>query len=66
MDIRAFLEKACEEGREIRIIYHGGSNPGTSRRVIPELVTDHIIKAFCLQSELTKTYVISKIDLYEE
>ena len=59
MSVRASLE----EGKKVRIIYHGGSSPGSTREVIPIFITDHIMRAECLNSGIEKTFTLDKVQL---
>lgn len=61
--IREKLQAACETGEVIRIVYHGGSQPGTLREISPILVSESDVHARDLAVGTTKTFKLSKIEL---
>ena len=63
MSIRDQLHQAIDNGEEINIVYHGGSQPGASRSIIPITIAGDKLRARCLMSNTTKLFVVSKIEI---
>lgn len=61
--IKKILEDAIGTGEIITIIYHGGSEPGTSRMISPIKVDNGIVRARCLTTNKVKGFSIDKIEL---
>ena len=61
--IRETLQEACANGEVVRIIYHGGSQPGTVRSISIVSVTEHDVRARDLAVGLAKTFKFAKIEL---
>lgn len=57
------LLKAIENGELLRVRYFGGSSPGSERELQPLSVKDGKVRARCLSSGETKTFVIEKMEL---
>ena len=57
------LEKAIDNGTSLRVRYFGGSTPGGEREIQPISVKDGKVRARCLLSGETKTFVIEKMEL---
>jgi len=64
--LRDTLEEACAHGEVVRIIYHGGSQPGTVRSISIIAVTELEVRARDLAVGLAKTFKLAKIELAEE
>ena len=60
------IKKAIEGSERLKIIYHGGSSPGTMREIIPRSIRDNKLIAYCLASDLDKTFFLDKIQIIEE
>lgn len=63
--IRDTLEEACANGEAVRIIYHGGSQPGTVRSISIIAVTELEVRARDLAVGVAKTFRLAKIELAE-
>jgi len=63
--IRDILAEACDNGEVVRIIYHGGSQPGTVRAVSPIAVSELEVRARDLAVGIAKTFKLAKIELAE-
>jgi len=57
------LNEAIGTGEILSIIYHGGSQPGTTRKILPLKITGNKVRARCYTSNAVKTFVIEKIEL---
>ena len=60
------LKESIETGETLRIIYHGGSQPGTVREIVPQSIKGEKLRAFCIGSGASKTFIISKIEIVED
>ena len=60
------LENAIYNGATLRVRYFGGSSPGGEREIQPISVKDGKVRARCLLSGETKTFVIEKMELVVE
>ena len=66
MDIEALkqrLQETIGTGEVLNIIYHGGSEPGNARQVMPKQLDGDILRALCLTSQRVKGFNISKVEL---
>jgi len=61
--LRHMLVEAANTGEVIRIIYHGGSQPGTVREIGPISVSASEVRAHDLASGIAKTFKLAKIEL---
>lgn len=61
--IKKTLHDAIGTGELINIIYSAGSEPGTSRMIMPFKFKDDKIMAKCYMSNTVKTYFLEKITL---
>jgi hypothetical protein len=59
--IRDVLAQAAKNGEVIRIVYHGGSQPGTVREIIPIEVTETALRARDDSSRQAKVFKLAKI-----
>lgn len=57
------LENAISNGASLRVRYFGGSTPGGEREIQPISVKDGKVRARCLLSGETKTFVVEKMEL---
>lgn len=62
-DKTAALAAAAERGEPLRIKYHGGSQPGAPRQIMPHAVEGDKLRAVCLASKIEKSYIIDKIEI---
>lgn len=60
------LENAIDNGATLRVRYFGGSSPGGEREIQPISVKDGKVRARCLLSGETKTFVVEKMELVVE
>lgn len=63
MNILPEIEKAITTKLSLKIIYNGGSHPGTIRSIIPTKITDDKLIALCEESGQNKSFILSKIVL---
>lgn len=63
MKIVEKLKEAAKNGERVKIIYHGGSQPGAQREIAPIKVTETEIRARCYKSNSVKIFKIKKIEL---
>jgi hypothetical protein len=56
------LMDAAKTGEVMRVRYFGGSTPGAERQLRPIAVADGKLRALCLQSGETKSFVIEKLE----
>jgi hypothetical protein len=57
------LVNAIEKGESLRVRYFGGSSPGIERELQPLSIKDGKVRAVCLLSNETKTFLIEKMEL---
>ena len=62
-EVRQRLQQAIGTGELVRIVYYGGSRPGTFRDVAPIEITGEHVLAFCETTNSQKTFRLDKIDL---
>lgn len=60
------LKVAAKAGEVVRIIYHGGSQPGTVREIYPIRVATLEISARDLATDIVKTFKLAKIELVDD
>lgn len=63
MNIEKILSEAISTGEIIAIVYHGGSQPGTKRQISPISISNSKVRARCLNSNETKLFFLSKIQI---
>lgn len=63
MDLIKKLLEAKENGEVIKVIYHGGSQPGAVRAIFPLNVLDDKVVAKCLASNEQKTFFLDKLEI---
>lgn len=61
--LAARLESAIGTGEVIGIVYHGGSQPGSLRDILPLQVKGGSVRAKCLSTGAAKTFLLAKIEL---
>ena len=62
-DLIAAMEAAAVSGEAVEVIYHGGSQPGTSRLVFPVGISGGTLTARCIATGGTKTFKLDKLEL---
>lgn len=62
MELSTILN-AIENVQTLRIRYFGGSSPGSERELIPVSVNDGKVRAVCMPSRETKTFVLEKMEI---
>jgi len=62
MGVEELLREAAETGEIVTVIYHGGSQPGTKRRLAPITVTAREIRARDIPTGEVKNFLLSKIE----
>jgi len=55
------LKKAIELGEVLKVIYQGGSQPGTLRDIVPISIENGKVRARCINSNAVKLFMIEKI-----
>jgi len=61
--LRDLLEAAAAAGESVRIIYHGGRQPGAVRAIRPLQVTDTEVRALDVVEGIAKTFVLDRMEL---
>lgn len=56
------LLKAVENDESLRVRYFGGSSPGSERELMPLSIRDGKVRARCLSSGETKTFLLEKME----
>ncbi len=64
-ELQQILAKAARTGEVIRIIYHGGSQPGSQREISPITVTSTETRARDISTGIVKEFILSKIELVD-
>lgn len=59
------IEAARASGEVLLIRYHGGSDPGAVREILPVLIKTDRVKARCYTSGGTKDFMFAKIELID-
>lgn len=59
------INEAIASGEIIKIIYHGGSQPGTAREISPIKINGKKVQARCYTSNAVKYFMIEKIELID-
>ena len=62
-DLRHTITVAIEQGNLVRIIYHGGSRPGSIRDVRPLWLTPEALRATDVAEGIDKTFLLAKLEL---
>jgi hypothetical protein len=63
MGIEKRLNEAAKAGEVITVVYHGGSQPGTKRRLSPIKATSRELRARDIATDEVKTFLVSKIEI---
>ncbi len=61
--LREILARAARTGEVLRIVYHGGSQPGTVREIVPIDVTDTEMRARDFAGHQEKLFKLAKIEI---
>jgi hypothetical protein len=64
--MKDLLKQATTTGEILRVIYDGGSDPGSVREISPIKISGDKVKAQCLNSGTVKTFLISKLRIPED
>jgi hypothetical protein len=62
-DLLTAIQAALASGTTIRIVYRGGSQPGTVREIRPMRVTETEVRAYDVTAGIAKTFVLAKLAL---
>jgi predicted DNA-binding transcriptional regulator YafY len=57
------LNNAVNFGEVVKIRYHGGSQPGSVREVVPKSVSNGKLFAICARSNAIRSFFLSKIEI---
>jgi hypothetical protein len=60
---RDVLVRAAGTGEIVRVVYHGGSQPGSARMIVPIIIDDTRVVAQCLASGMRKTFRIDSLEV---
>lgn len=63
-DLITVLNNSVKTGEVVHIIYHGGSQPGSSREISPITVTPNEVRARDLSTGIVKVFLLSKIEFF--
>lgn len=56
------VKNAVGTGEVLKVVYHGGSQPGTIREIVPVSISGDTVWAICLESNRRKQFILSKIE----
>ena len=59
------LRQAIESGEVLKVIYHGGSQPGSLREIAPISIKNGKVSARCYTSNAVKSFALEKIVVVE-
>lgn len=59
------LRQAIESGEVLKIVYHGGSQPGSLREIAPVSIKNGKVSARCFTSNSVKSFALEKIVVVE-
>jgi hypothetical protein len=65
-ELRQRLEWCVEEQSPILIKYHGGSQPGSKRWILPLTIAGARLRARDVMSDKAKMFSVSKIEIVED
>lgn len=65
MDAAERLIDAIRDGEVLKVIYHGGSAPGSVREIAPIQVIGGKVRARCYRSNAVKLFAVSRIEILE-
>ncbi len=60
------LRKAVKDSEVLKIVYNGGSQPGTMREIAPISIKNGKIWAHCFMSNAVKLFIIEKITVLQK
>lgn len=61
--IEAQILRAIPYGEILRIRYHGGSQPGSIREIVPKSLKKGLVKAVCVTSNAFKSFRLEKMEI---
>lgn len=64
--VETAIFEAIRDRRRVRIVYHGGSQPGAAREISPIAVDGDKVRAKCHASNAMKVFMMSKISLADD
>ena len=62
-EVQSLLKSSIGTGEVIGVVYHGGSQPGSYREIVPLQISDGKVRARCLTSQAVKVFVLSKLSI---
>src|SRR6056297_3148523 len=65
MEILETIERAISTGDTLKIKYHGGSQPGAVREIVPTATFGDKVRAECLASGQSKVFKLDRLELCE-
>lgn len=66
MSVEAKLTEAIQAGEILNIVYHGGSQPGKSRKIAPISISNGKVRARCYSSNAVKMFNVEKIEVLSD
>ncbi len=60
------LKTNIGKGETINIVYYGGSQPGSTRPIVPVKISGDKLTAVCLNSKKSKQFILSKIEIADK
>lgn len=61
MSIEERLRQAIASGEVVKVIYHGGSQPGSMREIAPMTIKNGHVSARCYTSNAVKSFALEKL-----
>jgi plasmid stability protein len=65
MNIKIKIEDAIKRNLVLKVAYHGGSQPGAVREILPLSIKDEKVRAMCHTSNAVKVFFINKLVLID-
>lgn len=59
------LQEAIDDGEELKVIYQGGSQPGSLREIAPISLKNGKVSARCFTSNAVKSFLLEKISIVD-
>lgn len=66
MNIIETIKEHHKNGEVLKIVYNGGSQPGSVREIVVTALKEDSIRAAAIGSTLSKEFKINKIEIYDE
>ncbi|MEC9281924.1 MAG: hypothetical protein VX642_04380 [Bdellovibrionota bacterium] len=60
-----YLKQKIQTREVFEIVYHGGSKPGGKREIVAINISGDKLRAHCMITDMTKTFLIEKIQVEE-